>query len=82
MAILWEKKFNNTYNLYLYEKDKSPRLRLFQAGARYANWNGNDEIVFKYESSSGMYRKKINTVFTDDPQLLHDAPWVQLQPRQ
>jgi len=29
-----------------------------------------------------MYRKKINTVFTDDPQLLHDAPWVQLQPRQ
>lgn len=82
MAILWEKKFNSTYNLYLYEKDKSPRLRLFQAGARYANWNGNDEIIFKYESSSGMYRKKINTVFADDPELLYDAPWAQLQPRQ
>ena len=81
-AILWEKKFNSTYNLYLYEKDKTPKLRLFQAGARYATWNGNEEIIFKYESSSGMYRKNINMVSTDDPELLHDAPWVQLQPRQ
>ena len=81
-AILWEKKFNSTYNLYLYEKDKTPKLRLFQAGARYATWNGNEEIIFKYESSSGMYQKNINSVSTDDPVLLHDAPWVQLQPRQ
>ena len=81
-AILWEKRFNSTYNLYLYEKDKTPKLRLFQAGARYAAWNGNEEIIFKYESSSGMYRKNINMVSTDDPELLHDAPWVQLQPRQ
>ena len=81
-AIITEKKFNSTYNLYLYKKEGNPKLRLFQSGARYAQWNGNEEIIFKYESSSGFYRKTIDSIFSDDPILLYDSPWVQLQPRQ
>ena len=78
-AVITEKKFNSTYNIYLYSKAGNPKLRLFQSGARYAQWNGNEEIIFKYESSTGFYRKRINTIFSDDPVLLHDSPWVQLQ---
>ena len=78
-AVITEKKFNSSYNIYLYSKAGNPKLRLFQSGARYAQWNGNEEIIFKYESSTGFYRKRINTIFSDDPVLLHDSPWVQLQ---
>lgn len=81
MAIVWEKDI--IYNLYLYEKNASTKLRFFQSNARYAQWNGNDEVIFKYESSDGMmYRKNVNSSISDDPILFYEKEWVQLQPRQ
>ena len=81
-AIMWEKKFVSTYNLYLYQKNTESKLKLFQSNARYAQWNGNDEIIFKYESSNAMYRKNVNSAISDDPVLFYQSPWAQLQPRQ
>ena len=82
-AIIWEKKFNSTYNLYVYDKNSIPRIRFFQSNARYAQWNGNDEVIFKYESKkTAMYRKNINSSISVDPVLFYESPWVQLQPRQ
>ena len=82
-AIIWEKKFSSTYNLYLYDKNSNPRISFFQSNARYAQWNGNDEVIFKYESkNTAMYRKNINSTISDDPILFYESPWAQLQPRQ
>ncbi len=81
-AIIWEKKFDTTYNLYMYEKNSEIKLRLFQSNARYAHWNGNDEVIFKYESANAMYRKNANSIISDDPILFYQSPWAQLQPRQ
>ena len=81
-ALVWEKKFNSSYNLYIYNKNGTPKVRLFQSNARYARWNTNDEIIFKYESSNAMYRKNANATISDDPVLLYQSPWAQLQPRQ
>ena len=83
-AIFWEKKFTTTYNLYKYNKNNS-NLELFQEGARYARWNGDDEILFKYESDSGkLYRKNISSDLTISPTEVHPltTPWAQLQQRQ
>ena len=87
-AVFWEKKFTSTYYLYKYNKNNS-NLELFQEGARYARWNGNDEILFKYESDSGkLYRKNISADLSTPPIEVHQirlyatAPWAQLQPRQ
>ena len=82
-AIIWEKKFSSTYNLYVYDKNSNPRISFFQSNARYAQWNGNDEVIFKYESkNTAMYRKNINSTISDDPILFYESPWAQLQPRQ
>ena len=87
-AVFWEKKFTSTYYLYKYSKNNS-NLELFQEGARYARWNGNDDILFKYESDSGkLYRKNISADLSTPPIEVHQirlyatAPWAQLQPRQ
>ena len=83
-AIIWEKKLTSTYYLYKYNKNNS-NLELFLEGARYARWNGDDEIFFKYESDSGkLYRKSISDDLSTSPIEVHPltTPWAQLQPRQ
>ncbi len=81
-AIIWENN-NIIYNLYVYEKNAVTKLRHFQSNAHNANWHGDDEVIFQYESAEGMmYRKKINLNINDDPTLLYEKKWVQLQPRQ
>jgi hypothetical protein len=83
-AILWSNE-NNSYFLYVFELDKSPKLRLLQPGGRYADWlygTNTDIIVFKSESSNGMYTKSVKASSTSDPILFFDGEWAQLQPRQ
>jgi len=83
-AILWSNE-NDSYFLYVFELGKSPELRLLQTGGRYADWlygTNTDIIVFKSESSNGMYTKSVNASSTSDPILFFDGEWAQLQPRQ
>ena len=83
-AILWSNE-NDSYFLYVFELGKTPELTLLQTGGRYADWlygTNTDIIVFKSESSNGMYTKAVNASSTADPILFFDGEWAQLQPRQ
>ena len=83
-AILWSNE-NDSYFIYVFELGASPELTLLQPGGRYADWvygTSTDSIVFKSESSNGMYTKGVNASSSSDPILFFDGEWAQLQPRQ
>ncbi|MBT6129341.1 MAG: hypothetical protein HN665_00700 [Candidatus Marinimicrobia bacterium] len=83
-AILWTYK-NDSYFLYVFELGASPELTLLQTGGHYADWlygTNNDTVIFKSESSKGMFTKAVNASSSSNPSLFFDGDWAQLQPRQ
>ena len=79
-AVFWEYK-NNSYFLYVFDRDMN-QARLLQAGARYSDWFDNSTVIFRSESSNKMYKISVTALTIGTPELLYDAPWAQLQPRQ